>query len=133
MFTAIFWKKTWSWIKHHWYFPVILVLIIIFSLSRTGSTKRLFELMETRREQHKKEVELLNQEAEDKKKKVDDAIRTHQEALEKVEKDHDLEVKNLEKEKRQELDMLIKKHEGSPDKLAEEVARLLGAEHVETL
>ena len=46
MFTALFWKKTWSWIKHHWYFPVIIALVIIFSVSKGDSTKKLFDLMQ---------------------------------------------------------------------------------------
>ena len=132
MFTAVFWKKTWSWIKHHWYFPVIIVLIVVFSLSRGDSTKRLFELMQTRRGQYKKELDLLNKAADEKKHKVDDTLKTHKKTLEKIEKEHDLKVKDLEVEKREEINSLIKEHEDKPEELAEKIAKLLGAEHVET-
>tara|TARA_R110000824_G_scaffold103901_6_gene246689 strand:- start:8196 stop:8603 length:408 start_codon:yes stop_codon:yes gene_type:complete len=131
MTTAVFWKKTWSWVKHHWYFPAILVLIIVFSLSRGDSTKRLFELMHTRREQYKKELDLLNKAAAEKKQKVDDTLRAHQEALEKIEKEHDLKIKDLEAKKGEEINTLIKEHEDRPEELAEKIAKLLGAEHVE--
>ena len=132
MFTALFWKKTWSWIKHHWYFPVIIALVIIFSVSKGDSTKKLFDLMQVRRNQYKKEIDLLNKTADEKKRKVDEALQANKSALEQIEKDHDLKIKDLKVKKRKEIDQLIKSHEEDPEELAKEIAKLLEAEHVET-
>ena len=131
MLTAVFWKKAWSWAKHHWYFPVIILLIIIFIVLRPSSTKRLLELMSARRAQYKKEINLLNETAEEKKQKSDAALKSHQEALKNIEREHELKVEELKTKKREELDTLIKDLEDKPEELAREVAKLLGAEHVE--
>lgn len=105
--------------------------MIIFMASRSGLTKRLLELMSTRHEQYKKEIDILNKTAEEKKQKTDDAIKLHQDALEGIERDHELRLQDLEAKKREELDTLVKDLEDSPDELAKEVAKLLNAEHVE--
>ena len=52
-------KKIWTWIKHHWYVPVIVLLIIIFSLSRSSLRRKMYELLEKQRESYKQQVKLL--------------------------------------------------------------------------
>ena len=131
MFTAIFWKKIWSWAKHHWYFPVIIVLMMVLFLSRGSSTKRLFQLMQTRHEQYKQEIDLLNKVATEKKHKTEKALETHKETVERIEKEHDLKIKELEVEKREEVESLIKDHEDNPEELAKELAKILNATHIE--
>ena len=88
--------------------------------------------MSTRHKQYKEELDLLNREAAEKKKKVDDTVKAHQETLEAIEKEHDLKIKDLEKKKREEINVLVKEHESSPEELAKEIAKLLKAEHVES-
>ena len=132
MLTAIFWKKVWSWIKHHWYFPVIIVLALVLFLLRSSSTKALFNLMQERHEQHKQEIDLLNKVAAEKSESTKEAVQSHQDLINKIEKDHNLKVEELKRQKKEEVDSLIDQHKDNPDELAKEIAKLIGAEHVDT-
>ena len=49
-----------------------------------------------------------------------------------LEKDHNLKVEELKRQKKEEVDSLIDQHKDNPDELAKEIAKLIGAEHVDT-
>ena len=132
MLTAIFWKKVWSWIKHHWYFPAIIVLALVLFLLRSNSTKTLFNLMQERHEQHKQEIDLLNKVAAEKSESTKEAVQSHQDLINKIEKEHNLKVEELKRQKKEEVDSLIDQHKDNPEELAKEIAKLIGAEHVDT-
>ena len=54
-------------------------------------------------------------------------MEAHKEELEKIEKEHDVKIEDLEKEKHAELVAIIEENKDSPDKLAEEIAKILSA------
>ena len=61
MFTSLFFKKIWSWIKHHWYFPVIIVLLVALVISGSSAKEKIFKLLQKQRENYKKEINLINE------------------------------------------------------------------------
>ena len=131
MFTSLFFKKIWSWIKHHWYFPVIIVLLIALVISGSSAKEKIFKLLEKQRENYKKEINLIN-ETNDKKEEIKkEIIERHKEEIERIEEEHDVQVQDLEQEKQEELLVTIEKKKDNPDDLAKDIAALLGAKHVE--
>jgi len=127
MLTVLFWKKAWIWFKHYWYWPVI-VLLLLFSLATGASMKnKLFGLLFRQREQYEKELEIVTSANEEKDLKKEKVVEAHKEELEKIEKDHDVKIEDLEKEKHAELVTTIEENKDSPDKLAEEIAKILSA------
>ena len=128
MFTALFWKKTWSWIKHYWYWPVIIVLLIFSMVSDRGLKEKLFDLLKKSKENYDKEIQVLKEAAEETDKKKTEIFTEHLEELEKIEKEHEIQVKDLREEKQKELLATIENNKNSPDKLAEEIAKVLSAE-----
>ena len=54
------------------------------------------------------------------------------EEIKKIEQDHDVKVEELEERKQKELAATIEENKNSPDKLAEEVAKILSAEYLKT-
>ena len=128
MFTKVFWKKVWAWLKHYWYWPVIIVLLI-FSIGATASSrKKLFGLLDKQKENYEKEIQIIKETTEEADKKKTEIFTEHIKEIEKIEEVHDIKVEELEKEKQKELAEIIEENKNSPDKLAEEVARALGAE-----
>ena len=125
-------KKIWTWIKHHWHVPVIVLLIIIFSLSRSSMQRKMYELLEKQRENYKQQIKLLEDskvaEAEAKEK----AREKHENTVKNIEKEYNVELENLDRKKKKEISDVIKKYEDSPDDLAREVARVLSAEYLRT-
>ena len=128
MFTALFWKKAWIWLKHYWYWPVIIVLLIFSMVSDRGLKEKLFGLLKKSKENHDKEIQIIKEAAEETDKKKTEIFTEHLEELEKIEIEHEIQVKDLKEEKQKELLATIENNKNSPDKLAEEVARILSAE-----
>ena len=130
MLTTIFWKKVWSWVKHYWYFPVIIALILLLFLIRSKAVDKLFELMLKQHESHKKEIDLLKEVSDDRKEETEKILEGHKEALQEIEKSHEIKIKELEAEKREEVAEVVEEFKGRPADLAREIAKILSAEYL---
>jgi len=128
MLTMLFWKKAWIWIKHYWYWPVIIVLLLFSMFSGSNVKNKLFELLFKQRENYEKELQIIKETSEEADKKKTGIFKEHKEELEKIEKEHDVRIEELEKEKREELATTIEENKDKPEKLAEEIAKILSAE-----
>ena len=128
MLSVLFWKKAWTWLKHYWYWPVILILLIFSLVSGTDSKKKLVDLLNKQRENYEKELEIIKETDEKANKKKTEVFTSHAKELEKIEKEHNIKIEEIEEEKQKELIALVKNNKDRPDKLAEDIARVLSAE-----
>mgnify|MGYP003627588070 CR=1 FL=1 len=124
------WKKVWTWTKHHWYIPVILILILACILAGKGVKNKYFDIMMQSRENYKKEVEIIKKNNAEEKEKTLNALRRYQESLAKIEEDFSVKMEELPKKEKKEVEAAIEKFDNDPDKLAEEIANILGAQNV---
>jgi len=131
MLTMIFWKKVWIWVKHHWYWPVIIILMALLLISRSGSKEKLFELLEKQKESYEKEVAIINKANEEKSVKKNKILERHKEEMGKIEKEYDVKLGELKEEKQMALAKTIEENKNKPDELAREVAKILSAEYFE--
>jgi len=132
MLSALFWKKVWVWVKHHWYIPVILILLLIAVLSGRSARMRVFDLMSKQREQYKKEVEVVVKANEAKAEKQKSLFEEQQKLEKKIEEDFAIKLESLEKSKKEEIAKLVKEHEhnDNSEELAKLVAETLRAKYV---
>ena len=138
MFTKVFWKKVWTWLKHYWYWPVIIVLLIFSIGAGASSRKKIFGLLDKQKENYEKEIQIIKETTEEADKKKTEIFTEHIKEIEKIEEEHDVKVEELEKDKQEELEKdkqkelveIIEENKNSPDKLAEEIARILSAEYL---
>tara|TARA_R110000824_G_scaffold2936_5_gene13373 strand:- start:484 stop:888 length:405 start_codon:yes stop_codon:yes gene_type:complete len=131
MLTALFWKKVWTWLKHYWYWPVIIILLILSVVSGRSSRDKLFNLLSKQKENYEKEIQIVKEAAEEKDKKKTEIFEEHLEEIEKIEEHHDIKVRELETEKQKELVDTIKKNKDKPEALAKKVAKILSATYYE--
>ena len=124
----IFWKKTWIWIKHYWYWPAIIVLLIFSVATGARSREKLFGLLSKQKESYEKETQIIKETTEEADKKKTEIFTEHIEELGKIEKEHDIKLEELKEEKQKELVEIIEENKNSPDKLAKEIAKILSAE-----
>lgn len=124
-------SKAWTWVKHHWYVPFLIILMILFASLQNGIKNKFFDLFELSRKRYKEELDVINKNNDIKDKEKDKIIKGHQEALTKIEEEFDVKIEALEKEKREEISNLVEKHKEKPEEMAKEIARILGAKHVE--
>jgi len=128
MFTKVFWKKAWTWLKHYWYWPVIIVLLIFSVVSGASSREKLFGLLSKQKEDYEKEIQIVKEATEEADKKKTEIFTEHIKEIEKIEEEHDIKVGELEEEKQKELAEILEENKNSPDKLAEEIAKILSAD-----
>ena len=128
MFTAIFWKKAWSWLKHYWYWPIILILLTFSLVSGKSSRKKLFSLLDKQKDNYEKEIQIIEKTAEEADKKKAEIFAEHIKEIERIEEEHDVKLEELERERQEELVEILKSNKDRPDKLAEEIAKILSVE-----
>ena len=128
MLSVIFWKKVWTWIKHYWYWPVIIILLIFSMVSSKGLKEKLFGLLMKSKENYEKEIKVIKEVNEQKDVKKEQAAEEHVEEIRKIEEEHDIKVEELEIEKQKELAETIEKNKDRPEKLAEDIAKILSSE-----
>ena len=124
-------KIVWAWLKHHWYAPLLLVLTVLFFSLEKGMKNKFFDLFEISRKRYKEEIDVINKNNTAKNEEKDKIIKDHKEALTRIEEDFDVKIEALEKEKREEISNLVEKHKEKPEEMARQIARILGAKHVE--
>jgi len=128
MLTMLFWKKVWTWVKHYWYWPVIIILLIFSMVSSKGLKEKLFGLLLKSKENYEKEIKVVKEANAQKDAEKKQAIEKHTEEIRKIEEKHDVKIEELEIEKQKELAETIEKNRDRPDKLAEDIAEILSSE-----
>jgi archaellum biogenesis ATPase FlaH len=131
MLTPFFWKKTWTWIKHYWYWPVIIVLLLFSIFTGASSREKLINLLFKQKESYDKEIKIIKEVSEEASKKKTETIEDFVEEIKKIEQEHEIKVEDLQKEKQKELETTIQENRDKPDKLAREVAKILSVKYHE--
>ena len=124
-------KKIWVWLKHHWYIPLAVVLgLVCLALCPFSAKSKYFQLLLNTRYNYRKEIDIINKNNEIEKEKTMDAIKRHQESLAKVEEDFNVKMDELPKKEKKRVEAIVKEYDNDPDKLAKEIANILGADNV---
>ena len=129
MFTVLFWKKAWIWLKHYWYWPVIIILFLFSLATNARAKENLLELLFKQRESYEKELEIVKKINNEKDEKKNQTFEDHKEELEEIEKDHDVKLEKLQEEKQEDLVHTIEEGSDQPERLAEKIAKILSVEH----
>ncbi len=124
-------RKAWSWLKHHWYVPVLLILVVLFISPTYGLKNKFFDLLMETRKRYQQEIDTINKNNAENQEKKNEIVKKHKEALDKIEKVFNVKIDELTKEKQDEVAALVARHKEKPDEMAKEIARLLGANHIE--
>tara|TARA_R110000824_G_scaffold27426_3_gene93170 strand:- start:864 stop:1274 length:411 start_codon:yes stop_codon:yes gene_type:complete len=123
-------KKSWSFIKNYWHFPVVLIAVLITFLVTRKSSKRLSEILRLSTDNHKKELDIINSLHEEEIKRRDELLKRHAETLAMLEREYQLKFDNLDKKKEEEINKIIDEFDGDPESLAKEMSRKFGVTYV---
>lgn len=127
-----FLKKTWAFLKTHWYFPILMVGLIFASVialaGRGGGVDNLISMFEGAREKYEKEVELIekNQHLKELEKKQNKEKYEH--AITEIEKKIKIKRNELNKSQKKKVKQLLEKHGDNYDSMVEEMADEFGFE-----
>jgi len=122
-------KKVWAWLKNHWYFPLLLILLIATYFSGRTRTKRVIKMFEISKESYEKQIKEINEAHQEELKKQEELYSTYVNTIKKLEKDHKSNLDSLDNEKKKKLDEMVKKYKGSPEDLANELSEMFGVDN----
>ena len=96
-------KKTLLWLKHYWYFPVVLIAIAIAFVVHRKKVEMLANLLMGSIESHQEEVSAIEEAESLKAKKIEDAAIIHSEELQIIitEEVGELEAASEQKKERE--------------------------------
>ena len=126
-------KKILVWLKHHWYIPLAVVFgLVCLILCPFALNSKYVELFLNSREIFPalRNEEIIKENNKIEKEKTMDAIKRHQESLAKVEEDFNVKMDELPKKEKKRVEAIVKEFNNDPDKLAKEIANILGADNV---
>jgi len=90
-------KKVLLWLKHYWYFPVVLIALAVAFVMYRKKVEMLVDILVGSMESHKKEVEAIESANAKKSKKIEEASLEHSEELQEIFSD---EVRAFERAER---------------------------------
>ena len=116
-------EKAWLFVKHYWYIPLVLVLLLCAFVMYRSKISVLLDVITSARTEHKKSLEKLE-------KVSDNRVDKERKATDK----HIDKMANVEIEKQREIEAVLSKIEEREDELQEnidEIARQLKEEFEE--
>ena len=91
----------------------------------------ILEVLDASKESYQKQLEVVNKSHEEEIQKRDDMILKYQDSLKKIEEEYKIKLSDLDNKKKEEVVKIVKENENTPDALARELGKLLGADYVE--
>ena len=122
----LFLKKAWAWLKTHWYFPILLVLLIITYFSGRARVNKVLKMFETSKESYDKQIDAINKSHEQELKKQEELYSAYMNTIKKLEKDHKANLDSLDEEKKKKLDEMVRKYKGTPKELEQDLGEMFG-------
>lgn len=118
-------KKTWTWLKHNWVAPLVVIYTLILWLlfRKSGKAEALLDI---RSESYKSQIEAINKAHEDEIKKRDEIFNEYNKTLDKITKKYEEDKKELTNKKKKEIKDIVEKYHDDPDGLAKEIADKFG-------
>jgi len=122
-------KKVWAWLKRYWFIPVAFKLFLLYAwFTRPKKKDGIVKAFDSSDEAHKKEVDALKEQAEIEKEEKQKEKAIHEHKLKSIEERFEVDLSELDEQKKKEL---VELSDTNILTLSEEMAKLLGAEHVE--
>ncbi len=119
-------KTIFSFIKTHWYIPVVVIIGLI-AKSKSDS---MLKIIDTQKETYEKEKIAIEAAAEEKVKAKQKVQEEYEDAVAAIERVRTLQNKELESKSKKEIKKIVKKHYNEPDKISKEISDLFGLTYV---
>ena len=124
-------KKSWTWLKTYWYFPIVLLYTIVLWVFFRKDAATAVGVLEIRSDSYKKQIEVINETHEAEIKKKEELNKVFNETIEKVEVELVKKNETLDRNKKKRIKEIVEKHSDEPKILAHLVKEAFGFEIVE--
>ena len=113
--------KYWKWIAG---FVAAIIGMILLKGSREGKVLR------NAREAHEREIKVIEGASEAEREEKAEALKKFEKTIEKIEKDFQVREEEINEEKREAIKKLVTSSPDDPEKITEELAKILSADFV---
>ena len=122
-------KKAWTWLKSHWYIPLLLLLVGasgILGILGLSKNKQLEKMLEINKKSYQDQIKAIEDSHAAELKRREEVYNSYISTMKRLEKEHHVNLEGLSSEKKKKLDTMAKKYKGTPDELAKELSEMFG-------
>ena len=123
----VYFKKFWSWAKVHGDI-VLVVCVSIIVLILTRKSTDLAKVISEKKENYKAQISAIENAHSEEIRKRDLALQRYQDAIEEAEKKYKESQNNLDSKKKKQVKKIIEDNAEDPEKITEELSKILGVE-----
>ena len=123
-------KKIWTWIKHYWYVPAVIVYTL-FLWFVFGKKDKAHEVLKIREKSLEEQINVINDSHKEEIEKRDEILKKYNDLVTKMEESFRRDEKELEDNKKKEIKKLVENYYNDPEELAKLIAEKYGFEYVE--
>jgi flagellar biosynthesis/type III secretory pathway M-ring protein FliF/YscJ len=123
-------KKVWTWIKHYWYVPAVIVYTLLLWFI-FGKKDKAHEVLKIREKSLEDQMKIINDSHKEEIEKRNEILKRYNDLVSKMEENFRLEERNLEDSKKKEIKRLVENYYNDPEELARLIAEKYGFEYVE--
>ena len=123
-------KKTWTWLKHNWYVPAVIVYTLVLWFLFRNKTKAL-DVLEIRSKSYENQIKTIEEAHKKEIEARDQILKNYDNVLTQLEKDYEEKNMKLDIKKKKEIKKIVKQFNDRPDDLAKILAERYGLNYVE--
>ena len=123
-------KKTWTWLRHNWYVPAVVVYTLVLWFLFRNKTKAL-EVLEIRSKSYENQIKTIEEAHKKEIEARDKILKNYDNVLTQLEKDYEEKNMKLDTKKKKEIKKIVKEFNDRPDDLAKILAERYGIDYVE--
>jgi len=125
-----FFKKCWTWLKHHWKAPFV-VLFVLFTwliLRRKNVAEQILKIREA---SYKAQIDAINHAHAEELKKRDEILEQYTKTVSNLEKEFAKNNEELDEKKKKSVKEIVEKYYNDPDTLAKMIGEKFEIEYTE--
>ena len=123
-------KKTWTWLKHNWYVPAVIVYTLALWFLFKNKAGAL-EVLQVRSESYEDQIKAIEKAHKKEIEARDQILKNYDNVLTQLEKDYEEKNMKLDTKKKKEIKKIVKEFNDRPDDLAKILAERYGIDYVE--
>ena len=123
-------KKTWTWLRHNWYVPAVIVYTLALWILFRNKTKAL-DVLEIRSKSYESQIKTIEEAHKKEIEARDQILKNYDNVLTQLEKDYEEKNMKLDTKKKKEIKKIVKEFNDRPDDLAKILAERYGIDYVE--
>ena len=123
-------KKTWTWLRHNWYVPAVIIYTLVLWFLFRDKTKAL-EVLEIRSKSYEDQIKTVEEAHKKEIEARDKILKNYDNVLTQLEKDYEEKNMKLDNKKKKEIKKIVKEFNDRPADLAKILAERYGLNYVE--